>query len=41
MQIKRGKSLLQGLKPVKSTQYTSALKHRPPEEKGFFSSLLV
>jgi len=25
---------------VESTQFTSALKHRPPEEKGFFRSLL-
>jgi len=33
---KRGKSFLQGLKPVESTQFTSALKHRPPKEKGFF-----
>ena len=37
---KRGKSFLQGLKPVESTQFTSALKHRPPEEKDFFRSLL-
>jgi hypothetical protein len=29
------KSFLQGLKPVESTQFTSALKHRPPEEKTF------
>jgi hypothetical protein len=38
--------LLQGLKPVESTQFTSApfeaqdeLKHRPPEEKDFFRNL--
>jgi hypothetical protein len=37
---KRGESFLQGLKPVESTQFTSALKHRPPEEKDFFRSLL-
>src|SRR5277367_233391 len=30
------KSFLQRLKPVESTQFTSALKHRPPEEKDFF-----
>jgi len=37
---KRGKSFLQGLKPVESTLFTSApfeaqdeLKHRPPKEK--------
>ncbi len=36
----RRKSFLQGLKPVESTQFTSALKHRPPEEKDFFRSLL-
>jgi hypothetical protein len=36
---KRGKGFLQGLKPVESTQFTSALKHRPPEEKDFFRSL--
>jgi hypothetical protein len=36
---KRGKSFLQGLKPVESTQFTSALKHRPPEEKDSFRSL--
>ena len=35
-----GKSFLQGLKPVESTQSKSALKHRPPEEKDFFRSLL-
>jgi hypothetical protein len=35
---KRRKGFLQGLKPVESTQFTSALKHRPPEEKGFFRS---
>ena len=28
------------LKPVESTQFTSALKHRPPEEKDVFRSLL-
>jgi len=38
---KRGKSFLQGLKPVGSMQFTSALKHRPPEEKDFFRSLLA
>ena len=27
-----GTSFLQGLKPVESTQFTSALKHRPPKE---------
>jgi hypothetical protein len=37
---KRGESFLQGLKPVGSTQFTSALKHRPPEEKDFFRSVL-
>jgi hypothetical protein len=31
------KSFLQGLKPVASTQLTSALKHRPPKEKDFFA----
>jgi hypothetical protein len=36
---KRGKSFLQGLKPVESEQSTSALKHRPPEEKDFFRCL--
>jgi hypothetical protein len=36
---KGGKSFLQGLKPVESTQSTAALKHRPPEEKDFFRSL--
>ena len=36
---KRGKSFPQGLKPIESTQLTSALKHRPPEEKDFFRSL--
>ena len=29
---KRRKSFLQGLKPVESTQFTAALKHRPPKE---------
>jgi hypothetical protein len=29
----RRKSFLQGLKPVGIAQFTSALKHRPPEEK--------
>jgi hypothetical protein len=47
---KRRKSFLQGLKPVESTPFTSALKHRPPEEalkqrppeeKGFFRSVYV
>jgi hypothetical protein len=33
MRQNEGKSFLQGLKPVESTQFTSALKHRPPEEK--------
>ncbi len=37
---KRGKGFLQGLKPVESTQFTSALKHRPPEEKDFSRGLL-
>jgi hypothetical protein len=32
---KERKSFLQGLKPVESTQFTSALKHRPPEERVF------
>jgi hypothetical protein len=32
---KRGESLLQGLKPVESALFTSALKHRPPKEKTF------
>jgi len=32
---KRGESFFQGLKPIGSTQFTSALKHRPPEEKDF------
>jgi hypothetical protein len=36
---KRGKSFLQGLKPDENTQFTSALKHRPPEEKDFSRSL--
>jgi hypothetical protein len=36
---KAGKSFLQGLKPVESMQLTSALKHRPPEEKDFFHNL--
>jgi hypothetical protein len=42
MRRKRGKSLLQGLKPVESTLFASApfeaqdeLKHRPPGEKTF------
>jgi hypothetical protein len=30
---KQRKGFLQGLKPVESTQFASALKHRPPEEK--------
>ena len=30
---KRGKSFLQGLKPIESTQFASGLKPRPPEEK--------
>jgi hypothetical protein len=41
------KASFRGLKPVESTQFTSApfeaqdeLKHRPPEEKDFFRSLL-
>jgi len=44
--IRRGKSPLHGpfvpqdkLKPIESTQFTSALKHRPPEEKDFFRNL--
>jgi hypothetical protein len=44
--IRRGKSALHGpfvpqdkLKPIESTQFTSALKHRPPEEKDFFRNL--
>jgi hypothetical protein len=48
MQQNEKKSFLQGLKPVESTQFTSApfeaqeeLKHRPPEEKDFFRSLLA
>jgi hypothetical protein len=36
---KRRKSPLQGLKPIENTQFTSALKHRPPEEKDFFRGL--
>ena len=32
-------SFLHGLKPAESTQFTLALKHRPPEEKDFFRSL--
>ncbi len=36
---KTRKDFLQGLKPIESTQSTSALKHRPPEEKDFFRSL--
>ena len=43
---KRRKSFLQEpfvpqdkLKPAESTQFTSAPKHRPPEEKDFFRSL--
>jgi hypothetical protein len=46
MQQEQGKGFLQGLKPVESTQLTSApfeaqdeLKHRPPEEKDFFRSV--
>ena len=35
----REKSFLQGLKPAESTQFPSALKHRPPKEKDFFRSL--
>ena len=35
---KRGKSFLQGLKPVGSTLFTSALKRRPPKEKAFFAA---
>ena len=35
---KRGTSFLQGLKPIESPRFTSALKHRPPEEKDFFRS---
>jgi hypothetical protein len=31
--------LLQRLKPVESTRLTSALKHRPPEERDFFRNL--
>jgi len=31
----RRKSFLQGLKPVGIAQFTSALKHRPPEEKCY------
>ena len=34
------KKLLSGAEAVKSTQFTSALRHRPPEEKDFFRSLL-
>jgi hypothetical protein len=37
---KRRKSFLQGLKPFESTQFTSALKHRPPEERDFLGNLL-
>jgi hypothetical protein len=44
---KRRKGFLQGpfvpqdkLKPAESTQFTSALKHRPPKERDFFLSLL-
>src|SRR5271165_907506 len=36
MQQKRGKSFLQGLKPFERTQFTSALKHRPPKEGDSF-----
>jgi|HubBroStandDraft_4_1064222.scaffolds.fasta_scaffold13106_6 hypothetical protein len=36
---KRGTSFLQGLKPIESQRFTSALKHRPPEEEDFFRSL--
>ena len=36
MQQHEEKSFLQGLKPIESTQFTSALKHRPPKEKDFF-----
>jgi hypothetical protein len=32
-------SFLQGLKPIESPRFTSALKHRPPEEKDLFRSL--
>jgi hypothetical protein len=35
---KQRESFLQGLKPVESTQFMSALKHRPPKEKDFFRS---
>jgi hypothetical protein len=38
---KRGKNFLQGLKPDDNTQFTSALKHRPPEEKDFFHRSLM
>ena len=37
---KSRKSFLQGLKLVASTQFASALKHRPPKEKTFFRRLL-
>jgi hypothetical protein len=40
MQQNEEKNFLQGLKPVESTQFTSALKHRPPKEKDFSRSLL-
>jgi len=39
MQQNDGKSFLQGLKPVESMEFTSALKHRPPKEKEFFRGL--
>jgi hypothetical protein len=36
---KRGKSFLQGLKPVEGTEFTSVLKHRLPEEEDFSRSV--
>jgi hypothetical protein len=37
---KSRKKFLQGLKPDENTQFTSALKHRPPKEKDPFRSLM-
>jgi hypothetical protein len=40
MQQNREKASFMGLKPIESTQFTSALKHRPPEEKDFSAACL-
>jgi hypothetical protein len=39
MQQNEEKVSFQGLKPVESTQFTSALKHRPPKEENLSRSL--